>query len=262
MSDYHRGVAGADLPTDAAALARRQEAHQRFSGRDLTAWILESLAPRRGERILDLGCGTGRQAAALARAVGEGGAVVGLDVAPAALARAAAEAEGLPQLRWVEGSMDALPAALGDDAFDAFLCSFALYYAADPRATLLAVRERLGRSGRGFVCGPARDNNAAFVALCDRVVPREAQERRIEASLTFMDREAPPLFVEVFGAVEISTFENPVTFPTPADVVTYWRSYHLYSPPHEDAFCRAVDEHFAVHGSFRTVKVVRGALVG
>jgi SAM-dependent methyltransferase len=254
-----------DLPTDAAALQRRIEAHQRFSTRDLTAWILELLGPRGGERILDAGCGTGRQAVALAQIVGPSGGVVGVDASPAALAegRESARRLGLGQLSFVQGRLEALHEALPADApFEAFLCSFALYYAASPLQTLEAVRSRLVRGGRGFVCGPARSNNQAFVELCDRVVPREDQDQRLEASLTFMDVEGPLLFLEVFGAADLVTFENPVTFPTPGDVVTYWRSYHLYSPRHEEAFRHAVEEHFQSHGEFRTVKVVRGALLG
>jgi SAM-dependent methyltransferase len=251
------------LPTDAPALRRRVDAHQRFSTRDLTDWILETLAPGSGERILDVGCGLGRQAVALAERVGPSGVVVGLDASADALAEARAEAgrRGLGQAQFVEARMEAVGDAVAGH-FHAFLCSFALYYAASPRQVLEAVRSRLLPGGRGLVCGPARSNNRAFVELCDRVVPREDQTRRVEASLTFLDVEGPPLFLDVFGAAELLTFENPVSFPTPDDVVTYWRSYHLYSPRHEDAFRRAVEEHFAAHGVFRTVKVVRGALVG
>jgi SAM-dependent methyltransferase len=254
-----------DLPTDAPALRRRVDAHQRFSTRDLTAWILETLSPSGGERILDVGCGLGRQAAALAERVGPSGCVVGLDASADALAEARQDARrrGLEHARFVEGRMEALDDALdAGDRFHAFLCSFALYYAPSPEAVLRAIRARLLPGGRGLVCGPARSNNRAFVELCERVVPREDQERRVEASLTFMDVEGPPLFLDVFGAAELLTFENPVTFPSPDDVVGYWRSYHLYSPRHEEAFRRAVEEHFAVHGVFRTVKVVRGALLG
>jgi SAM-dependent methyltransferase len=250
-----------ELRTDAAALESRILAHDRFAARDINEWVLGLVAPRPGERVLDVGCGTGKQALELAR---RAGAVVGVDASAAALAGAgaAARASGLSNLRLREGRMETLGEALaGEGPFDAALCCFALYYAASPRETLGAIRSRLVSGGRLFVCGPARENNRAFVELCERVAPREDQVHRIEASLTFMDVEGPPLFREAFASVEPSTFENPVTFPTAADLLAYWRSYHLYSPPHEDAFRRAAEEHVARHGGFTTVKVVRGVLL-
>jgi SAM-dependent methyltransferase len=250
-----------DLRTDAAALGSRIRAHDRFAARDINDWILGLLSPGAEERVLDVGCGTGKQALVLAR---RARAVVGLDTSTAALAEAGAAAAraGLSNLRLLEGRMESLEAALaGEEAFDAALCCFALYYAASPRETLRALRSRLVSGGRLLVCGPARENNRAFVELCEGVVPREDQAHRIEASLTFMDVEGPPLFREAFDAVELSTFENPVTFPTSEDLLEYWRSYHLYSPRHEAAFRQAAEGHFARHGRFTTVKVVRGALL-
>lgn len=44
---------------------------------------IRALAPIAGERILDIGCGTGATVVELADAVGPGGAVVGVDISPA-----------------------------------------------------------------------------------------------------------------------------------------------------------------------------------
>ena len=251
------------LRTDAAALGVRTRAHDRFAARDMNEWILGLLPPRPGERVLDLGCGSGRQALALAA---RAATVVGLDASAAALAEAreSAARAGLSnfRLRFIEGRLESLEECLaGEGPFDAALCCFALYYAASPQDTLRALRSRLVPGGRVLVCGPALENNRAFVDLCESVIPRRDQVHRIEASLTFMDVEGPALFREAFGQVTLSTFENPMTFPRPEDLLDYWRSYHLYSPVHEDAFRRAVEEHFEGRGSFTTVKVVRGALL-
>jgi SAM-dependent methyltransferase len=249
------------LFTDAAALQRRLHAHDRFASRDINEWILGLLSPAPGERVLDLGCGTGRQALALAS---RGTTVVGLDVSDAALAEArkAAAQAGLSNVRFVCGRLEALATSLAaEEPFDAALCSFALYYAAAPEATLRGLRGHLSPGGRVLVCGPARENNQAFVELCESVIPRRDQPHRMDASLTFMDVEAPDLFRAVFERVTFSRFENPLTFPRPEDVLDYWRSYHLYSPAHEQAFQQAVAERFAGRSGFTTVKVVTGALL-
>ncbi|HEV2753630.1 MAG TPA: methyltransferase domain-containing protein [Solirubrobacteraceae bacterium] len=90
-----------------------------------------ALAPAEGERVLDVGCGTGNAALAAARA---GAAVVGVDPARRLLeaARARAEREGFAGAEFVEGDALALP--VEDGAFDAALSVFGVIFAAPPRA--------------------------------------------------------------------------------------------------------------------------------
>ena len=52
-----------------------------------TRGLLEHAVPQRGERVLDLACGTGSVARQVAPMVGEEGVVVGLDINPAMLRR-------------------------------------------------------------------------------------------------------------------------------------------------------------------------------
>src|SRR5215467_7647399 len=71
--------------TDAAALARRVEAHDQFSALDLNQWCFDLLAISPGMSILDLGCGTGKQSLAMARLVGQTGQVTAVDISAEAL---------------------------------------------------------------------------------------------------------------------------------------------------------------------------------
>ena len=94
-----------------------------------------ALAPRPGERVLDVACGTGNAALAAARA---GAGALGVDSAPrlVEVARARADAEGL-DARFEVGDAAALP--VDDGAFDAAVSVFGVIFV-DPEA---AARELL-----------------------------------------------------------------------------------------------------------------------
>jgi tRNA/tmRNA/rRNA uracil-C5-methylase (TrmA/RlmC/RlmD family) len=71
------------------------------------AAVLEALAPRPGERALDLYAGAGLFTAFLAEAVGAEGRVIGLEASPGAVADAGANLADLPQARVRRGAVDA-----------------------------------------------------------------------------------------------------------------------------------------------------------
>ena len=68
-----------------------------------------------GERVVDLGCGAGIDSFIAAKQVGEGGAVVGIDMTDEMLetARRAVEETGLTQIEFRQGYFEELPIADG-----------------------------------------------------------------------------------------------------------------------------------------------------
>ncbi len=110
---------------------------------------LLGLAP--GQRVLDLACGHGRHARALASRVGE---LVGLDRSAAYLRRARSEAAAgeAAAPRLVQGDLRALPFAAG--AFDAIYSWYASLFMFDEPgnvAALAELRRVLRRGGRALV---------------------------------------------------------------------------------------------------------------
>lgn len=87
--------------------------------------VLDDLAIQPGERILDLGAGTGRLAAQMARRTGPAGRVVGVEIGPEMKDRFRRRAALLPNLALVERRIDA-PLDLGE-TFDRILISFVMH---------------------------------------------------------------------------------------------------------------------------------------
>jgi SAM-dependent methyltransferase len=101
-----------------------------------------------GQRVLDLGTGTGSVAMRAAALVGPSGRVTGVDISPEMLAvtrqRLAESGQSNVDLR--EGRAEQLPA--GDGTFDTLLASLSLMYVIDRGAAAREIRRVLGPGGR------------------------------------------------------------------------------------------------------------------
>ncbi|WP_300011563.1 methyltransferase domain-containing protein [Pseudonocardia sp.] len=113
------------------------------------AEVLARLAPRPGERILDVGSGPGFLAASLADAVGPGGVVHGLDPSPSMNGLARARTADRPWVRIDEGDALALP--YPDACFDAAVSTQVYEYVPDVAAALAELRRVLRAGGRVVV---------------------------------------------------------------------------------------------------------------
>jgi ubiquinone/menaquinone biosynthesis C-methylase UbiE len=125
-----------------------------------------------GQRILDVGCGTGAATLAAAQRVGPGGSVVGLDANPEMLAVARRKPGGV---QWRDGKAESLP--FDDASFDAVISQFAMMFFDDAVAALREMRRVLRAEGRMAVavCDAVEHSPgyAALAALLDRLFGRQ-----------------------------------------------------------------------------------------
>jgi trans-aconitate methyltransferase len=128
---------------------------------NLGAPVVDLLAPRHGERILDLGCGDG----ALTEDIAAAGAIVtGVDGSPEFIA--AARARGLDAV-----VMDGQHLTF-ENAFDAVFSNAALHWMPDPDAVLAGVHRALVRKGRFIAEMGGHGNVAAIVVALNAVLAR------------------------------------------------------------------------------------------
>lgn len=178
-----------------------------YQGSDITRRrraSFDALAPRPGERILDLGCGPGLLTQELARAVGPGGEVIGLD--PSADMRRTAEqrCHSDDHVRILDGAAEALP--LADTSVDKAVSLQVFEYLSDLDGPLAELHRVIRPGGRVVISDmhwdtltwrsddPARMGRmiAAWDGhLADRVVPETLPERLSTAG--FADIKSVPL---------------------------------------------------------------------
>ena len=121
---------------------------------ELAGGVLEWLAPRQGEEILDLGCGDGQ----LSKRLAAGGATVrGVDASPEMVE--SARSRGVAA---VQGSAEALP--FDDARFDAVFSNAALHWVSDQDAMMREVRRVLRPGGR-FAAEMGGQGNIAAIRV-------------------------------------------------------------------------------------------------
>jgi ubiquinone/menaquinone biosynthesis C-methylase UbiE len=136
-----------------------REIDQRFA--PVIAGAIERAGLTPGDRLLDLGTGTGAVAALASPLVGAAGAVIAVDISPAMLeiARSRFDALGLANVSVREGRAEEIPAE--DGAFDVVIASLSLMFALDKNAAaheLACVLRPGGRFVAAVWSGPDRSD--------------------------------------------------------------------------------------------------------
>lgn len=190
-----------DDPTGQSWNARQYADNARFVS-DLGLPVVELLAPRAGERILDLGCGDGPLTAKL---VAMGCSVVGVDGSPEMVA--AARALGL-DARVMDGQ-----ALTFDAEFDAVFSNAALHWMPRGEAVIDGAWRALKPGGRFVGEFGGRDNVAAITGALNA-----ARQRRGLAPLTPWfnpgpDEYAAMLAARGFRVATMLHFPRPTPLP-------------------------------------------------
>lgn len=167
---------------------------------------------RTGERVLDIGCGTGASTLAAADLVGPNGIAIGADISPVMLNRAHERAEGLSNASFIEA--DAQTYAFEPGSFDAIISRFGVMFFSDPVAAFANMAKTLSDDGR-LIClawGPLADN--PWFALPRKVaIDRLGQPAPADPSdpgpMAFADRDYVSNILKNAGLSEISV--DPVS---------------------------------------------------
>ena len=140
--------------------------------------LIDRAKPKAGERIIDVGCGSGATSIAFAQKVGSSGHVFGIDVSGPMLARARACA---PKELPVEFKLaDATVHPFDPASFDLLASRFGVMFFAEPSRSFANLRKALRPSGRlAFACWREPRENPFFMAPLQAVykhVPKLPQQ--------------------------------------------------------------------------------------
>lgn len=160
----------AGMPQEAVRAAYNQ-LHSRHAFRAISGyydWLLSLAYPKSGERLLDVGCGSGPM---LRSGRAKGLAVAGVDISDVAIAQARA---ALPEADLHIAPGEKLP--FGDGSFDIVTCVGSLEHLLDPLAGLKEMRRVAKPKARVVLIVPNRRYVFAwFTLLRQKLIPSQGQ---------------------------------------------------------------------------------------
>lgn len=182
-----------------------------------TEEIVSTIAPRPGERFLDVACGAGSVATAACEQVGAHGRVAALDASSLMIAIAARRG---PDVAWMRGDAHHVPIRSG--ALDAITCAHGLMFFEDPAAALREMARMLRPGGRIVATTwSRREKNPHEDAFAHALEGRVLGEREFFDALFRLDEPSHlrDIAREAGLRVRVTRRERVARFP---DANTYW----------------------------------------
>ncbi|HEY2236285.1 MAG TPA: methyltransferase domain-containing protein [Candidatus Angelobacter sp.] len=190
-----------------AAAGRGDEMESHHS--DITEQTLALMDLQPGDRILDLGCGTGWASRRMAR-IATSGEVVGLDVADEMLRRAEQSSSAFRNVRYVCGSAEKIPEA--DNTFNKVLSVESFYYYADQGKALDELRRVMASGAKLFILiNLYKDNHYSLRWVTELKVPVQA-----------LSEAEYKVLLEKHGFKDVETRRIPDRSPTPETYSGKW----------------------------------------
>lgn len=183
--------------------------------------VMDSLSPKPGEHVLDIGCGCGHTSLSLADRVGAEGSVTGIDISAPMLAvasqLAAEHNAGHKSVQFLEA--DAQTHRFTPESYDAAFSRFGVMFFEDPVAAFTNIHASLRPSGRlAFCCWQPRAVNPfmtvpAMAALELLPAPPEIPPRT-PGPFAFEEADyvAEILTKAGFEHVAVTPLRQPLTF--------------------------------------------------
>jgi ubiquinone/menaquinone biosynthesis C-methylase UbiE len=202
-------------------LLKRIDIHEKYGARNIDRWTTEVLQPKPGMKILDVGCGAGKQCFLYSDFTQRQTKIIGGDFSNELLEKARkrnTERGDKITFQFLDFNQ---PFEFAENTFDLVSSAFAIYYASDLNFTFGEARRVLRPSGRLFVTGPLPENKQMFYEIIkeatNRTIPPMPGSSRFKGDiLNAIER--------IFDKTELLTFENPITFPSVEPFIEYTRA--------------------------------------
>jgi ubiquinone/menaquinone biosynthesis C-methylase UbiE len=249
----------------------RIDIHAKYGSANIDQWTVDLLNPQPGFKILDVGCGSGKQCFLYNDYVKGQAEITGGDFSEELLEKAREENKKRgTNIKFMHLDFNK-PFPFEDAQFDLLSSAFAIYYASDLAFTFGEAQRVLKPGGRLFVTGPLPENKQMFYDIIkeatNKPIPPMPGSSRFKGDIY-------QTIEKIFAKTELKVFENALTFPEVQPFMDYVRASlsedrklwtSMFSGKDEyEALIKSIEEvakkWFARDGKLVMTKVVGGIL--
>lgn len=252
-------------------LLKRIDIHDRFGQKNIDDWMLDVLRLKPGMKILDIGCGAGKQCFSYYTKLNGQAEITGTDVSIELLDQAKQENKKYGnEVKFIPLDFNQ-PFEIAENSFDLESCCFAIYYAQNIPFTIQQMHKVLKPGGRLFTTGPMPQNKSVFYDIIREATQKEIPPMPGSSRYSF---EILETIEKYFSQTEVHIFENPLTFTDANPFIEYTRAslsedrklWNTFFTSHEEfekiilQISNVVEKHIHHNGKIVMTKVVGGFL--
>jgi SAM-dependent methyltransferase len=200
-----------------------------------------------GEKVIDVGCGTGTTVVELAKRVGDEGHVLGLDISPLLLSRAEERAReaGLTNVEFVDA--DAQTHDLSSRGVDLVFSRFGIMFFEDPVAAFANLRAATRPGGRiAFACWQDVFSNAWMsmptMAASSVLGQFELPPEGSPGPFVFADTDRVQKILTDAGYADVAIEPFTTTMDTESVNVDEWARFMVQMGPLSGAYAEATED--------------------
>ncbi len=202
-------------------LLARIDIHKKYGSRDIDEWMLHLLNPQPGSKILDVGCGSGKQCFLFYKALEGQADITGGDINPELLEKARQESARIGNSIKIIDLDFNQRFSLPVDQYDLVTSCFAVYYADNIPFTISEMHRVTKPGGRLFTSGPMPENKRLFYDIIFEATHKPIPPMPGSSRYSSLIYNA---IQSLFAKVEIHIFENPLTFEAAEPFLAYTRA--------------------------------------
>jgi len=217
--------------------------NQKLSSKDLNTWLFSHMKFQKGEKMLDLGCGTGKQTHKISNLIGKKGKVCAVDLSKESIKKLSEKSKNT-NVNAIVDSFDNIDTILNKLRlnFNTVISTYAIYYSSKPLDVLSKASKYLKPGGKFYITVPTTPHGMInFVSKYTKI------PKIVIDSINIGNAVLVPYFKKNFIKIKIYRFNNIIKFTNFNDFFEFYKSTTYYDSKIKNEILRDFEKHINIH---------------